>query len=93
MDRRKTLIAALIIAVLTMLISNTAMAADKEEEALKRALYHVTELSDEIKNTDIKDREVILNKILFVKGRLLEQINGSPTEVKKTRPIMNERSK
>ena len=62
-----------------------------EAETLTRALYHARELHSELEKVNIKDREVILKKVKFIKERIREELIGSPTSLPVKEPVINKK--
>lgn len=62
--------------------------AGKDKEATKRALFYASELVEELRNSDIRDKEVVLKKARYIKEKLQEEYTGNPTGIKKYKPLM-----
>jgi len=93
MDRdRKWWIAYIaVILVFVFLFAYRSIANDKNE-TLNRALYHAKELQAAIEQSNIKEREVILRKVKFIRERIREELVGNPTNLplQKTTTIKKE---
>ncbi|GAB5047568.1 hypothetical protein [Thermodesulfovibrio sp. TK110] len=54
---------------------------------LQRAAYHANELEKEISNSFVKDKDILLKKVRFIKERLKEEIMGNPSDIKTYKKI------
>lgn len=88
MDRdRKWWIAYIaVILAFVFLFAYHSIASDKHE-ALNGALYHAKELQVAIEQSNIKEREVILRKVKFIREKIREEIVGNPTNIKDHKQI------
>lgn len=56
-------------------------------QVLQRAAYHANELEKEISNSFVKDKDILLKKVRFIKERLKEEIMGNPSDIKTYKKI------
>jgi hypothetical protein len=88
MDRdRKWWIAHIAVILAFVLLFAYHGTANDKNETLNRTLYHAKELQAEIEQSNIKEREVILRKIKFIREKIREEIVGNPTNVKDHKQI------
>jgi len=77
----------LAVLILATGLVTTVYSYNEDMEKLQRALYHATELEKELSALNVKDRDVLVKKVRFIKERLKEEVTGNPSEIKTYKKI------
>lgn len=77
----------LAVLILATGLVTTVYSYNEDMEKLQRALYHASELEKELNALNVKDRDVLVKKVRFIKERLKEEVTGNPSEIKTYKKI------